>query len=109
MTCYANSVYLSHQLHRVLAVLGVPKGANKMSITIDSANRISIDNIQTGLAVTQDGDGTIVYTPEGVISRYKEHKMPHTRYSLSHDRPFSGVAGKSQFENDIKKLIMQIS
>ncbi len=80
-----------------------------MSVTIDSANRISIDNIQTSLAVTQNAGGTIVYTPEGVISRYKEHKMPHTRYSLSHDRPFSGVAGKSQFENDIKKLIMQIS
>ena len=80
-----------------------------MSMTIDSANRIAIDHIQTGLAVTQNAGGTIVYTTEGVISRYKEHKMPHARYSLSHDRPFSGVAGKSQFENDIKKLIMQIS
>ena len=78
-----------------------------MSMTIDSANRIVIDHIQTGLAVTQNASGTIVYTPEGVISRYKEHKMPHTRYSLSHDSPSSGVAGKSQFENDIKDLIIK--
>lgn len=76
---------------------------------IDSANRIAIDNIQTGLAVTQNAIGTVVYTPEGVSSRYKEHKMPHVRYSLSHDKPASGVAGKSQFETDIKELILKIN
>lgn len=76
-----------------------------MSITIDSANRISIDNIQTGLAVTQAADGTIVYTPEGVITKYATHKMPRARYSLSHDKPASGVAGRSQFESDVRELL----
>lgn len=76
-----------------------------MSITIDSANRIAIDNIQTGLAVTQNASGTVVYTPEGISSRYKVHKMPHARYSLSHEKPASGAAGKSQFEIDIKELL----
>lgn len=80
-----------------------------MSITIDAANRIAIDHIQTGLAVIQNATGTVVYTPEGISSRYKEHKMPHARYSLSHDKPASGVAGKEQFEVDIKKLLEQIS
>lgn len=76
-----------------------------MSITIDSANRISIDNVQTGLAVTQAKEGTVVYTPEGLGIKYAAHAMPHARYSLSHDKPFSGVAGRSQFETDIKTLL----
>lgn len=79
-----------------------------MSITIDLANRIEIDNIQTGLAVTQKASGTVVYTPEGISSRYKEHKMPHSRYSLAHDSPASGVAGRAQFEIDIKELLERI-
>ena len=79
-----------------------------MSITIDSSNSIAIDNIQTGLAVTQNASGTVVYTPEGVSSRYKEHKMPHVRYSLSHDKPASGAAGRGQFEIDIKELLERI-
>lgn len=78
---------------------------NKMSITIDSANRISIDNIRTGLAVTQASEGTIVYTPECIKTKYAIHKMPHVRYSLTHDKPASGVAGRSQFENDIRELL----
>jgi len=76
-------------------------------ITIDTANRISIDNVQTGLAVTQSANGTVVYTPECIGSHYKEHTMPHARYSLTHDKPASGVAGKSQFESDIKELILK--
>lgn len=79
-----------------------------MSLTIDSANRISIDNIQTGLAVTQNGNGTVVYTPEGVATRYAEHKMPYARYSLSHDKPASGVAGRGEFEYDIKELLKKL-
>lgn len=79
-----------------------------MSITIDSANRIAIDNIQTGLAVTQNANGTIVYTPEGIATRYKEHKMPHQRYSLAHDNPASGVPGRTQFELDVKFILAQM-
>jgi len=80
-----------------------------MSITIDSANRIAINNIQTGLAVTQNANGTVVYTPEGISSRYKEHKMPHARYSLAHNNPASKVAGRSQFEIDIKELLVKLN
>ena len=76
-----------------------------MTITIDSANRIAIDHIQTGLAVTQSGKGTIVYTPESSVTKYAEHQMPHVRYSLSHEKPASGVAGRPQFEIDIRALL----
>lgn len=80
-----------------------------MSITVDSANRIAIDGTQTGLAVTQDREGTRVYTPEGINARYEVHKMPHVRYSLAHDSPASGVAGRAQFESDIRALMKTIS
>lgn len=80
-----------------------------MSLTIDTTNRILIDNKQTGLAVTQNAAGTIVYTPESSNVSYKEHKMPHDRYSLSHDKPASGVPGRSQFETDLKKVIAQLN
>lgn len=76
-----------------------------MTITIDSANRIAIDNLQTGLAVTQSGKGTIVYAPEGLGTKYAEYPMPHVRYSLSHEKPASGVAGRSQFEHDIIEIL----
>lgn len=80
-----------------------------MSITIDPANRIAIDNNQTGLAVTQNASGTVVYTPECISTHYKEYKMPHVRYSLSHDKPASGAAGKTQFENDIRDLVKKLN
>lgn len=80
-----------------------------MSITIDTKSRILIDNKQTGLAVTQTATGTIVYTPEGSNVSYKEHKMPHERYSLAHDKPASGVPGRSQFEIDLKEVLAQLN
>lgn len=76
-----------------------------MSIEIDSANRIILDGQQTGLAVTQRSSGTVVYTPEGPSTQYAEHKMPQERYSLAHDHPASGAAGRQQFENDIRAMI----
>lgn len=41
-------------------------------------------------------------------TKYKEHQMPHARYSLSHDKPASGVAGKVQFETDIRELMERL-
>lgn len=79
-------------------------------IQIDTSDRILLDGKQTGLAVTQNGRGTIVYTPESPISgtRYQEHTMPHVRYSLTHDNPaLTNVSrpGRAQFEADIRALL----
>lgn len=54
----------------------------------------------------QRKDKTLVYTPENLTGgTYKEHVMPHERYSLAHPNPASGVAGVLQFEADIRNLI----
>ncbi len=76
-------------------------------ITIDTTNRIVINGSRTNLAVAQNSTGTVVYTPESLLKQqaYKEHAMPYKRYSLAHDAPASGVAGRSQFEGDIRALI----
>lgn len=74
-------------------------------LSIDTSNRITIDGQVTGLAVTQRRYGTVVYTPEGISTTYKEHKMQHARYSTAHDAPASGVAGRAQFEADIRALL----
>ena len=76
-------------------------------ITIDTTNRIVLNGTRTNLAVAQKGEGTVVYTPESLLSKqaYKEHPMPHKRYSLAHDEPASGVAGRAQFEADIRALV----
>lgn len=94
-----------------------------MSLTIDTANRISIDGRFTGLAVTQRRDGTVVYTPESVVggTKYAEHKMPRARYTLAHDNPrpmhatpelaakFPPAAGRAQFEADIRSLLARLA
>lgn len=76
-------------------------------ITIYSNGDISISGRSTGLAVGQRADKTLVYTKESVFSgaKYREHDMPHQRYSLAHDAPASGVAGRAQFEADVLDLI----
>lgn len=80
-------------------------------IAIDTTDRIILDGSNTGLAVTQTSKGTVVFTPESRLSKqaYKEHAMPHKRYSLAHDAPASGAAGRSQFEADIRALIAKLS
>ncbi|MEJ6003885.1 hypothetical protein [Paucibacter soli] len=80
-------------------------------IQIDTSSRIVIDGNRTPLAVTQKGDGTVVYTPESRLSgqAYIEHKMPHQRYSLAHDAPASGVAGRAEFESDVKALLASLN
>lgn len=77
-------------------------------IQIDTANRIQIDGADTGLALAQHRGGTVIYTPEGIGRRYKEHKMPHQRYSAAHDAPASGAAGRAQLEEDVRELIKSL-
>ena len=76
-------------------------------IQIDTANRIRIDGCDTGLALTQRASGTAIYTPEG-RSAYREHKMPHARYSTAHDAPASGAAGRAQLESDVRALLERL-
>ena len=70
-------------------------------IEIYTDNSIAIDGKKTGLKVTQNQCGTVVYQPEP----YKEFQLPNKRYSLAHDKPISGAPGRKQFETDIKELI----
>lgn len=77
-------------------------------IQIDTANRIRIDGCDTGLALTQRASGTVVYTPEGAGTSYREHQMPHARYSMAHDAPASGAAGRAQLESDVRALLERL-
>lgn len=74
-------------------------------IQIDTANRIRIDGRETGLALAQRANGTVIYTPESAGARYQEHPMPHARYSTVHDAPASGAAGRRQLEADVRALL----
>jgi len=88
-----------------------------MSITINTDNTIEIDGQQTGLRVTQRRGGTVVYSTSHGGHDYKEHPMPHARYSLAHDAPrplhatpelaakFPPSAGRNQFEADVRTLL----
>lgn len=67
------------------------------------------DLMNTGLQVTQTKAGTVVYTPERPGQHYSEHKMPQARYSLAHDKPASGAAGRAQFEADIRALLESLN
>ena len=82
--------------------------------------RITINGAFSGLHVTQARNGTIVYTPEGVPGGYKEHAMPHARYSLAHNapRPLHATAalaekykttGRAQFETDVRALLARLA
>ena len=62
--------------------------------------RISINGEFTGLGVSQSKEGTVVYTLETYNRftnegrKYKVHPIPQVRYSLAHDKPASGAAGR---------------
>jgi hypothetical protein len=75
-------------------------------MTIHSDNSIFIDGKNTGLRVAQARYGTVVYSTDG--TNYLEHLMPHARYSLAHDAPASGAAGRAQFEKDILAMDEEI-
>lgn len=84
-------------------------------LQIDTSDSILIDGRNTGLKLTQRRDGTVVYTPESVISgrKYQEHKMPYARYSAAHDAPSKPnqpydpkvSAGRAQLETDVMNLL----
>lgn len=87
-----------------------------MSIQIDSANRIKIDGQDTGLALAQRRDGTVIYTPEG-CGGYREHRMPYGRYSTAHDAPSKPgepydpekCAGRALLEQHVRALLTSLS
>jgi hypothetical protein len=74
-----------------------------MSMTIAKNGLIAIDFNSTGLVVMHDDNQTQVF--KKVVSdsgdQYEPITMPHLRYSLTQDKPKSGVAGRAQFEKDI--------
>lgn len=87
-----------------------------MTLQIDTSYSILIDGRDTGLKLTQRRDGTVIYTPESTGQRYKEHKMPHARYSAAHANPKPmhatpeltakfKTAGKAQLEADVRELL----
>jgi len=78
-------------------------------IQIDTANRVILDGQDTGLALTQRRDSTVVYTPESAGINYREHAMPHARYSTAHDAPASGAAGRGQLKADVRELLARLA
>jgi hypothetical protein len=79
-------------------------------LKIDTTNSIKINGRDTGLKLTQTVVGTVIYTPETAGGqKYREHKMPHARYSAAHDYPASGVAGRGQLEQDIIALMGKLA
>lgn len=80
-----------------------------MTITIYTNGAVSLDGRPTGLHFCQASKGSIVYTPENSTQKYAEHAMPHARYSLAHEKPASGAAGRSQFEQDLRALLVRLN
>ena len=80
-------------------------------MNIAENGRIRSTDTFTGLGVTQSKKGTVVYTIETYNRftnegrKYKIHPMPQIRYSLAHDNPASGAAGRADFEQDLAALI----
>lgn len=77
-------------------------------IQITTANQILLDGQATGLRLTQRKDSTVIYSADWDGKNYREHSMPHPRYSTAHDAPASGAAGRSQLEADIRALLREI-
>ena len=88
-----------------------------MALKIDMAGCIIIDNHSTGLKLGQREHGSIVYTPQGVQQKYKEHHMPYKRYSAAHDEPCkvgaqydpNVTAGRAQLEVDVRALLERLA
>lgn len=84
-------------------------------LQIDTSDSILIDGRDTGLKLAQRREGSVVYTPESVVSgrKYQAHKMPYARYSAAHDAPSKPgqaydpkiTAGRAQLELDVLALL----
>lgn len=69
-------------------------------LEINNLDKVIIDGTETAFSVIQGQVGTIV-TKNG-----EPVEMPHQRYNLVTDNYLKlGIAGRTQFESDIKKLI----
>lgn len=86
-----------------------------MTMTIDTSGHIKIDGTDTGLGVSQQRKGTVLYRRDipagwrGIGSPkqdYEEVPLPHDRYSLSHPTPPDGHPGLTQFEIDVRRLLV---
>ncbi len=94
-----------------------------MTITIYTNGHIGINGFDTGLAVSQERDGTEVYSRElmrrqDVVNgqvvwlpaiAYKKHAMPHQRYVLASDGGNGKNPGRKQFEQDVLALIDRLN
>ncbi len=86
-------------------------------IQLSATNQIIVDGIDTGLGLSQRSEGSIIYTQESESAAYKEHAMPHKRYSAAHDYPHKPgqaydpkiCAGRAQLEQDIRVLLRSFS
>ena len=76
-----------------------------MTIEIYSNGHIHLDDEDTGMGVTQRASGTVVFVRDGAGRSYREIEMPHSRYSLAHDKPASGNPGRQQFEQDLRRIV----
>lgn len=80
-------------------------------LQITTNDEILLDGQRTGLGLTQRQNGTVIYTRECKLSgiAYREHVMPHLRYSAVHPAPASGAAGVSQLESDLRALLAHLN
>lgn len=78
-----------------------------MTITLYTNGFLSLDGADTGLGVSQQQFGTVVFKREKLdgSQKYEVVPMPHQRYSLAFDNPASGAAGRTQFEEDLRKVL----
>lgn len=79
-------------------------------LQITTNNALLLNGKSIGLSLVQRREGTVVYTPDSRLSgrSYREHKMPHRRYSTMHDAPASGAAGLVQLESDLRELMSRL-
>ena len=67
-------------------------------------NEIEIDDKRTGVFLAQTLVGiTLWHNPT-----MRELRMPKPRYSLACDKPSTGVAGRAEFESDLRKVLEDI-
>lgn len=75
------------------------------TITIYDGGSIAISRDGSVIArarVRQDQDRTRAHRMSLTgLEQLDELTLPHARYSLAHDRPGSGVAGRADFERDL--------
>lgn len=80
-------------------------------LRIATNNALMLDGKSSGLSLAQRQNGSVVYTPENRLTgqAYREHKMPHARYSAAHEAPASGAAGRSRLEADLRDLLARLA